>query len=130
MRSFYAIAAVVAMLSVSSHAVSTTNRRGQINIAGAASTDPVQSTETTPDINRLLRSGGDVEADGDDGERGFESYYKMWHKNGETSAAIKKDLGIAALKYRYGKGSAKLLARDEYQKWKGYKEYLKTNPLK
>ncbi|OWZ08457.1 hypothetical protein PHMEG_00018997 [Phytophthora megakarya] len=154
MRSFYAIAAVVAMLSVSSHAVSTTNRRGQINIAGAASTDPVQSTETTPDINRLLRSGGDVEADGDDvstettpdinrllrsggdveadGDdeaRGFESYYKMWHKNGETSAAVKKDLNIAGLKYRYGKGSAKLLARDEYKKWKGYKEYLKTNPL-
>ncbi|KAF1786219.1 hypothetical protein GQ600_27403 [Phytophthora cactorum] len=122
------------MLFASSNAVMT-SRRDQIKLSEVGSPDHVQSTETNTDINRFLRSVDDQEdnedsEDSEDSEeRGFESYFKAWHKNRQTSADIKKDLGIAGLKYRYGKGSDKLKARTEYQKWKGYKEYLKDNPL-
>ncbi|ETO77859.1 hypothetical protein F444_07013 [Phytophthora nicotianae P1976] len=132
MRPSYTIfTVVVAMLFASSNAVMI-SRRDQVKLSGVGSPDHVQSTETNTDINRFLRSVDDQEdnEDSEDSEeRGFEHYFKMWHKNGMTSAAIKDDLGIAGLKFRYGKGSAKLKAREEYQKWKGYKAYLKENPL-
>ncbi|POM64817.1 Hypothetical protein PHPALM_19618 [Phytophthora palmivora] len=105
-----------------------TSRSDQITLSGVDLPDH-ELSEATTGMGRFLRSSDDTKNDADSEERGFEAYYKMWHNNGETSAAIKKDLGIPGLRFRYGKGSAKLLARDEYKKWKGYKEYLKTHPL-
>ncbi|OWZ01225.1 hypothetical protein PHMEG_00027430 [Phytophthora megakarya] len=127
--SYAVFAVVVATFFVDSNAVVTTQPQGQIKLAEVSTPNHIQSAERNTDMNRLLRSGYDLEDDVDSEERGFENYYKVWHKNGETSAAIKKDLGIAGLVYRYGKRSEKLLARDEYKKWKGYKAYLKTHPL-
>ncbi|POM62204.1 hypothetical protein PHPALM_28671 [Phytophthora palmivora] len=128
MRSSYAIFIVVAATLITSSNAGMTSRSDQITLSGVDSPDH-QLSEATAGMGRLLRSGDDTENDADSEERGFEAYYKMWHSNKQTSAAIKNDLGIAGLRFRYGKGSEKLLAREEYQKWKGYKKYLKDHPL-
>ncbi|GMF58969.1 unnamed protein product [Phytophthora fragariaefolia] len=105
MRPSYTIfTVVVAMLFASSDAV-ITSHHDQIQLSEAGSPDYVQSTETETDINRFLKSVDDQEDNEDSKnseERGFENYFKMWHKNGQTSADIKNELGLFGLRFRYG----------------------------